>query len=62
MGLTYFESVLSSRVIDSCDIHDSLVLALSVIPQEGHDGHNCLRRDVKCQFILVDGELLDVFW
>jgi hypothetical protein len=61
MTLTYLESVLPGRVVDSGDIHDRLVLALGVIPQESKDRYNRLRRNVECQFILVDRELLDVF-
>ena len=53
------KTLAPGRVVCSGDIHDRLVLAIRVIPQESEDGNNTLRRDVDAQFVLVYGVLLD---
>lgn len=58
---TRLESVRLVREINSSNVHDRLVLTLRVITQESQSRDQSGRSDIKGEFILVDGELLDVF-
>lgn len=57
-----FKTLFSLREINSADVHEGLELALGVIPQECKHGNKTRWRNVKSQFILEDGKLLDKFW
>lgn len=58
----YLEAVLSSRVVDARNVRNLGVLGCRVVFQKGEDGKDPRRRDVDCEFVFPDGELLDVSW
>lgn len=55
------EPVLALRVVDAADILAAFELALGVVAEEGKDGDDAGRANVQGEFILENGELLDVF-
>jgi len=46
--------LVTLRIVSTTDINTALKLALRVIPQEGQNGNNCARGNVKREFVLVD--------
>lgn len=56
-----FEPVGPGGDVDGGDVHDTLVLGPMMVPQELEDGDDPARCGVEGEFVLVDGELLDVF-
>ncbi len=58
---THLESEVPRRIVHRRNVHHRLILTLRVIPQEGHNRNHRRRDDVDGEFILVHGELLDVF-
>lgn len=57
----HFEPVRTGRDVHGGNVHDALVLAPVVVPQELEDGEDTRGGGVEGEFVLVDGELLDVF-
>lgn len=56
------EALLPFREIYCGDIHNTLELALGVVPQEGQDRDDCRGCDVENKLVLENGKLLDEFW
>lgn len=56
-----FESLGTCGVVGSRDVHQRSELTLSVVSKESQGGDDGRWVDIECQFVLDDGELLDVF-
>lgn len=57
----HLEPVRTGRDVHGRNVHDALVLAPVVVPQELEHGEDAGGGGVEGEFVLVDGELLDVF-
>lgn len=57
----HLEPVRTGRDVHGRNVHDALVLAPVVVPQELEHGEDTGGSGVEGEFVLVDGELLDVF-
>jgi hypothetical protein len=57
----HLEPVRTGRDVHGRNVHDALVLAPVVVPQELEHGEDTGGGGVEGEFVLVDGELLDVF-
>jgi hypothetical protein len=55
------KSLFSFRVVRAANIHYLLELALRMVAEKCKDGYNSRRRDVQCQFVFQNGELLNEF-
>ena len=58
----HLEAVTAGRVVHCCYIADLRVLCRRVVLEEGKDGQDGRGRDVDCQLVFPDAELLDVLW
>lgn len=56
------ETLVAGREVNTSDVGDLSVLGHGVILQEAHNRNDTGGRGVDGDFILPDGELLDVFW
>lgn len=57
----HLEPVRTGRDVHGRNVHDALVLAPVMVPQELEHGEDARGSGVEGEFVLVDGELLDVF-